>query len=98
MLQEKSQQGTQVVEGEECKDESASFSMEVTLASFWSPAMEGVDTRKLLAVKCDAMAILHQEDVWICNRSQQSSNMECLGHKECAQFIDGELWTYRRGS
>ena len=57
------------------KTESASSSVEVTLASFGNPAIEGINMKELLAVKCGTLAVLCQKDVWICNMGASTDVM-----------------------
>ena len=48
------------------KAESASSSIEVSLASF-DPEKLGIDISTLQGEGDDTLAILHQENVWICD-------------------------------
>jgi hypothetical protein len=49
------------------KVESASLSIEVTLMSMGNVKKIGVNMMALQAEKGNAMAILHDENVWICD-------------------------------
>ena len=49
------------------KAESVLPSVEATLMSFGNPVSNGVEAMALSGEKCDILAILHQENVWICN-------------------------------
>ena len=56
-----------MVERTECTDQAALSNIEVSMTSCVNPVNQGVKMTKLQAKGDDTLAILHQENVWICD-------------------------------